>query len=216
MVNKTGMMEVAICNGVIKVNAKTGKVDLKSLERLGMAMAGIEKVGDFGKRLERWMNKEDTKEFMKILMTRKSLIEIEDVHYKEGKRNYKHWGDLSLALKYAMYINKELEVEVIDTFINKKIIDFRILGIDYHKELNKLIDTLEDSRGVGRNKGKYINVSKMINSKSKGAYDKGWDNEKADVEAQTIRSDTQKELQMLIKKGYIKNYEQIKEYFEID
>lgn len=56
----------------------------------------------------------------------------------------------------------------------------------------------------------------MINSKSKGAYDKGWDNSKADVEAQTIRSDTQKELQMLVKKGYIKNYEQIKEYFEID
>ncbi|MGL4998607.1 MAG: KilA-N domain-containing protein, partial [Cetobacterium sp.] len=158
MSNKTGMMEIALCGGLVKANAKTGMVDLRDIEKIGMMLAEIDKVENYGKRVSRWIDFEDTKDFLYELEKKYTNDEFvsKSLVVQEGKRNFKLWADLLVALKYAMYVNKELEVEVMDTFINKKILDFRILGIDFNKELNSKIDTLRDRTGKD-NKFIYIN-----------------------------------------------------------
>lgn len=135
-----------------------------------------------------------------------------DLVVKEGKRNFKLWANLMLALKYAMYVDKKLEVEVLDTFVQKKILDFRLFGIDNHKELTKRLDTLQDRVGK-ENVYIYINTSKMINEKTKGVFKKGWDEREDNAEYQQKRNEIQKELMMLIDKGYVKTWEDVKEYF---
>ncbi len=57
------------------------------------------------------------------------------------------WANLHILLKGAMYLSPKLEYEIIDVFLNSKILFFRDLGGDNFKEFNKIIDTLPDRRG---------------------------------------------------------------------
>lgn len=241
-VKKTGMMEIAFRNGIIKADAKSMMVDLKDIERIGMAMAGIDKIDYFPKSLKYFMENKDTKEFIVELHRQKfskeekflrenttalSILvdkEVSLANYKEedyihiinraGRgRNSKAWGNLFLAIKYAMYVNKELEIEVIDTFINSKILDFRMMGIDYHKELNMKIDELEDRKGKD-NKFIYINSSKMINERIKGEFSKGWDSEENDAEITTNRTKLINNLMFMIDNEFIKTWDDLKTQIE--
>lgn len=209
---KTGMMEIAFTNGIVVADAKTGMVDLKSLERIGMAMAGVEELNSYSKRITVWLENKDTQEFLKVV-SQKQNSAFENILNRTGKgRHSKAWGNIFVALKYAMYINKEFEYEVIDTFINNKILDFRLLGIDYHKELNIKLDILEDRIGKD-NKGVYIQVAKRLKEKVFGSFHTGWDGTEDSAEFQQKRTEIQNELIFLIEKGYVKTYEQVKEYF---
>lgn len=214
--SKIGVMEIAFTNGIIVADAKTGMVDLRTIEKIGMAIDGVEKMENYSKRVSLWLELGDTKEFISELKKHRNVTEdffSNELVIKEGKRNFKMWADIMVALKYAMYVNKKLEVEVLDTFINKKILDFRMLGIDYFKELNEKLDTLEDRVGKN-NKGIYIQVSRMIKIKLFGEHHEGYDSFEETAEIQTKRSEILKELGGLIDKKYIKTYQDVKEYFE--
>lgn len=213
MGTKTGMMEIALGNGIIEADAKTGMVNLRSIEKLGMAMSGVENVRDYSKRLSLWVELVDTKEFIETLSLVKNSS-LSELHYKEGKRNYKHWGNLHIALKYAMYVNKELEIEVIDTFITKKILDFRLLGIDYYKELNDRIDKLPDRLGKS-NKGCYIQLSKAVNMKCNGGeFIAGWDYTTDTAEVQKYRADILDFVNKAIDMGLANSYLEVKNLIE--
>ncbi|MGL4971348.1 MAG: hypothetical protein ACRC5G_00045 [Cetobacterium sp.] len=238
---KAGMMEIAFTNGIVKADAKSMMVDLKDIERMGMMMAGIDDVKYFYKSLNYFMENKDTKEFiielnkqkfsrgelsvgenntaLSILANKEAALESykeEDYPHiinRTGRgRHSKAWGSLFLAIKYAMYVNKELEVEVIDTFINSKILDFRVLGIDYNKGLNSELETLVDRQGKD-NKGIYMQVAIKIKEKCFGSFHSGWDGCEDSAEYQKKRTEIQNELMFLIKKGYVKTYEDVKEYF---
>lgn len=239
MVKKAGMMEIAFTNGIVKADAKAMMLDLKDIEKMGMMMAGVEDIHYFYKRLDKFLDNKDTKEFIMELHKQKfsraekdsgenstalsilvdktiALDSYEENQYRHiinrtGRgRHSKAWGNLFLAIKYAMYVNKELEIEVIDTFINKKILDFRCLGIDYHKELNAKIDTLED-RVDKDNKFIYINSSKMISERIKGQFEKGWDNENNDAEITEQRTKLINNLIFMMDNKFIKNWEELKD-----
>lgn len=241
MAKKTGMMEIAFKNGVIKADAKAMMVDLKDIERMAMAMAGIDDVRYFTKNLSFFMDNNDTKEFiielnkqkfsreekysgenstaLSVLADRELALsnyrEEDYVHIinRTGRgRHSKAWGNLFLAVKYAMYVNKELEIEVIDIFINSKILDFRVMGIDYNKDLNIALDTLED-RIDKDNKSIYMQTAIKIKEKIFGEFHSGWDGEEDSAEYQRARTKIQEELIFLIKKGYIKTYQDVKDYF---
>ncbi|MGL5050116.1 MAG: KilA-N domain-containing protein [Fusobacteriaceae bacterium] len=206
------MMEIALCGGLVKANAKTGMVDLRDIEKIGMMLAGIDKAENYGKRVTLWIELKDTKEFLLELGRKYATEEMfsKDLIVQEGKRNFKLWADLLVALKYAMYVNKQLEVEVLDTFINKKILDFRMLGIDFNKELNLKIDTLGDRVGKD-NKFIYINSSRMISERIKGEFSKGWDSEENDSEVTQNRTKLINNLIFMIDNGFVNNWDQLKD-----
>ncbi|MGL5056563.1 MAG: KilA-N domain-containing protein [Fusobacteriaceae bacterium] len=212
MANKTGMMEIALCGGLVKANAKTGMVDLRDIEKIGMMLAGIGKAENYGKRVTLWIELKDTKEFLLELGRKYATEEMfsKDLIVQEGSRNFKLWADLLIALKYAMYVNKQLEVEVLDTFINKKILDFRMLGIDYHKELNLKIDALPDRIGKG-NKYMYITTATMINERVKGEFKKGWDSEENDPIVTENRTKLINNLIFMMDNGFITNCDELKD-----
>ncbi len=75
-----------------------------------------------------------------------------------------------------MYLSPKLEYEIIDVFLNSKILFFRDLGGDNFKEFNKIIDTLPDRRGKN-NSGVYIQVSLLIRKKLEIFNTKGYNEE---------------------------------------
>ncbi|MGL4425986.1 MAG: KilA-N domain-containing protein [Cetobacterium sp.] len=176
-----GMMEIALNNGIITADAKKGMIDLRSIEKMGMAMANIEKMENYSKRVSLWLELDDTKEFLQELNKKYTTEDkfSKDLLVKEGKRNFKLWADVLVGLKYAMYVNKELEVEVLDTFVNKRILDFRIMGMDKFGDMNKAID-----RVIGmQERDDYRNIAIAINTRVNKEFKKGWDDKGADEQS---------------------------------
>lgn len=217
MSNKTGLMEIAFTNGVVVANAKTGMIDLKTLEVVGNLYNGVTNETENGyKRLRKYLENSTTQEFIRVCEEKSSKHEFgrfNSVLERCGRgRNSKTFASIHIAIDFAMWLNPEFKYEVIDTFVKKRILDFRLLGIDKHKDLNLLLDTLDDRVGKD-NKGIYINTAKLINEKAKGEFGCGWDNKEDSPEIQQRRDQIQKELSMLIKKGYVTSWGDVKEFF---
>jgi len=86
------------------------------------------------------------------------------------------WANLHILLKGAMYLSPKLEYEIINVFLNSKILFFRDLDGDNFKEFNKIIDTLPDRRGKN-NSSVYIQVSLLIRKKLEIFNTKGYNEE---------------------------------------
>jgi len=215
MAKKTGLMEISLGNGIVKADAKTGMVDMKSMEKVGNMFLGLVE-GDEGYR--QLKHYKETKQFKELivkleekLIVGKPTIE-NSVYFSTGRGRYaKQWANLIVAIDFAMWLNVDFKIEVIETFINKKILDFRLLGIDHFKELNQKIDTLTDRVGKD-NKGCYIQISKAINIRCNGELVKGWDYAHADAEIQKLRDEILDMSKKLIDMKMIKTYSQLKEF----
>ncbi|MGL5711713.1 MAG: KilA-N domain-containing protein [Cetobacterium sp.] len=217
---KTGMMEIAFTNGIVRADAKEGFVNLNDMAKIGEVITGKEV------RLDKWLENKGTKEFINYVQTQQNqrdfkyhengVFENNDFtpvfKTKKGRANGGTWANVHIAIDFAMWISVEFKYEVIDTFINGRILDFRALGIDYHKELNAALDTLED-RIDKDNKGVYMQTSMRIKEKVFGSFHSGWDGAEDSAEYQKTRTKIQEELISLINKKYIKTYVDVKEYF---
>lgn len=221
------VMEIVFNNGVIQADYQTGMVSLNDVMAVGNMMRT--RKGLPQRDIQDFYKNKDTKEFMEALYISenlnmgnsphlKSTENQEVVDYKKlltvtkrGRSNGGTYGHLLLAMKLATWLDKEFEVEVYKTFIEHKIMDTRKLGCDSFKELNSLIFRHIDCGSFSK-KEVVIEVAKMVNAKVKGRFEKGWD-EKAILEQQEERAETIKELTMLIKKGYVKTYNDLIRYF---
>jgi len=96
------------------------------------------------------------------------------------------WANLHILLKGAMYLSPKLEYEVIDIFLNSKILFFRDLGGDNFKEFNKIVDCLPD-RNDKNNNGVYIQVALLIRKKLEIIGTKGYNEEEHNVVIQKKR-----------------------------
>jgi hypothetical protein len=123
------------------------------------------------------------------------------------------WANLYILLKGAMYLSPKLEYEVIDVFLNSKILFFRDLGGDNFKEFNKIIDTLPDRKNK-HNNGVYIQVSLLIRKKLEILDTKGYNREEHNAIIQKKRSEYLSNLTSMVKVGLITSYPQLKEVIE--
>lgn len=123
------------------------------------------------------------------------------------------WANLHILLKGAMYLSPKLEYEVIDVFLNSKILFFRDLGGDNFKEFNRIIDTLPD-RADKNNNGVYIQVSLLIRKKLEILDTKGYNREGHNAIIQKNRSEYLSNLTSMVKVGLITSYPQLKEMIE--
>ncbi|EJF05826.1 KilA-N domain-containing protein [Thiovulum sp. ES] len=74
------------------------------------------------------------------------------------------WANLQIMLDLAIYLSPTLRLEMIDVFINQKILFWRDVGGDNFKEFNKIVDTLP-YRKEKNNTGIYVSMSKRIRQK---------------------------------------------------
>ncbi|MBE8232442.1 MAG: DNA-binding protein [Endozoicomonadaceae bacterium] len=130
---------------------------------------------------------------------------------KGGKpENRGVWANLHILLKGAMYLSPKLEYEVIDVFLNSKILFFRDLGGDNFKKFNKIIDSLPD-RNDKNNNGVYIQVAILVRQKLEIIDTKGYNEEEHNAFIQEKRSEYLSNLTSMIKVGLVTSYPQLKE-----
>lgn len=202
---KTGMMDIAFTNGIIKADAKTGIVRLTDILEIGNA--GRIKKGLPVRELREFWRNADTQEFMKALYeseersdfnqggnphSLKNVGIIEVIDYKKELTRTKMglnggtWSGLILALKLATWLDKDLEVEVYQMFISNKILDTRLLGVDNFKELNNKVKAMCEASNTTPN---YMLLAMEVNKKCNGGtFVKGFDVATADSNVQKTRA----------------------------
>jgi len=116
------------------------------------------------------------------------------------------WANLQIMLDLAIYISPTLRLEMIDIFINSKILIWRDLGGDEYLELNKLIDKFPNSSG----KSDRIKVSLAIRKKLEILDTRGYNKKEHNSFIQKKRTEYLNALQQMIEVGFITNMTDLK------
>jgi len=166
--------------------------------------------GDYS-RLEEYKDRHGKIKYSELIKQFPNLIKS----VRGGRvENRGHYMDLYLLLKIASMLDKQLEVQIYEIFIEGKILEHRDAGGEAFKKLNKAIDTLPDRQPHLKpkgNKGVYINVAKMIREKLDIIETKGYNKDEHDRLIQEKREEYINKLVMLIEMGFVTSYPQLKE-----
>jgi len=196
----------------------------------------VEKVSSYGSYLENIDKKvSSAMHYLDIETTMKSLPRVKDrnwIDYKTilkskqfnhiikvqhgGKvENRGYYVNLWLMIDIAMMMNEEFKVELIDIFIENKILEYRDAGGDNFKKLNRAIDTLPDRQPHLKpkgNKGVYINIAKLIRDKLNILESRGYNQEEHNAKVQELRDKIEDTAVNLIKMKMISSYPQLKTF----
>ena len=165
----------------------------------------------------KYLNGDDMNEFIDALIrkyggTRDAYIRV------DGKGSKARTiADIRIAVKLAMKMDSDFELEVIDSFIG--LADWRLKGGDEFKLLNQAIDRyLPGREGKASNQGCYINIAKVIRRRCDAApvraTDPTWNQESADKHAQAMRYEMQHKLVNLLELGLVRDWEHLKDLVE--
>jgi hypothetical protein len=119
----------------------------------------------------------------------------------------------SLAVFVAEQLSPDFHVQVIKTFIEGKLLEFREQGGTEFKNLNAAIDLYLPDRVGKENRGCYINAAKILRKRLLGVEEGvSWDS------ATVAQTHTRYELETMVVRmlagGFIKDWEQLKTVLE--
>lgn len=118
------------------------------------------------------------------------------------------WVHLYLLLDAAAWLDADFKLELYDTFINNKILQWREDGGDEFINLNIAIDAYLPERDGKDNTGIFIQVAKQLKAKILSP-DETWNT--ASFPQLEKRAKLEKELCNYLRLGMIRNYEHLKE-----
>ena len=200
------LMSVAFSEGVVNVFHNTAMGDLTQLWKVGTIMRVNN--GMAVPQLNNFLQSQSTKDFIEVCerKTGKPCIEVTG----RGK-NGRTWASIHMMIYAAEYLSTEFHFEVIDAFINNKILEWRDVSGDEFKALNIAIDNYLPNREEKSNKGIYINVARMLLKKVNPALS-SWNDASADDLRD--RASIENKLVTTLQLGLIKDWEHMKEIIE--
>ena len=222
-------MHVTIGNYTQPIEHLTMMGSLNHLWDYGNSLRAAKGLG--GKDLQEFMRSSDTVEFIEALERKYGqkvktgnfpdlkfdqkgravgTVQSEFIKTKRGKGGGT-WAHLMILLRAAAYLDKDFEVEVYDTFINNKILQWRDDSGDQFLALNIAVDAYLPGREGKDNTGIYINAAKML--KAKVNPDGGsWNT--ATFEQLELRASVEKSLVKLLQLRVVHDWEHLKELIE--
>lgn len=200
------LMSVAFSEGVVNVFHNTAMGDLTQLWKVGTIMRVNN--GMAVPQLNNFLQSQSTKDFIEVCerKTGKPCIEITG----RGK-NGRTWASIHMMIYAAEYLSTEFHFEVIDAFINNKILEWRDVSGDEFKALNIAIDNYLPGRDGKSNKGIYINTAKMLLGKVNPSITT-WNDATADELRE--RAVIENKLVTTLHLGLIRDWEHMKEIIE--
>ena len=199
-------MSVAFSEGVVNVFHNTAMGDLTQLWKVGTIMRVNN--GMAVPQLNNFLQSQSTKDFIEVCerKTGKPCIEVTG----RGK-NGRTWASIHMMIYAAEYLSTEFHFEVIDAFINNKILEWRDVSGNEFKALNIAIDNYLPNREEKSNKGIYINVARMLLKKVNPALS-SWNDATADELRE--RAVIENKLVTTLHLGLIRDWEHMKEIIE--
>ena len=131
----------------------------------------------------------------------------------EGKGSAKRtMGHIILAVYLAEQYSPEFHYQVISTFVEGKLLEFREYGGTEFKTMNTAIDLyLPGREGKDSNKGIYINAAKLLRDKILGKDAKTEDWNAATVAQTHARFEAEHYIAKMLKHGVVRDWEHLKE-----
>jgi len=136
-------------------------------------------------------------------------VEKSTLLYTTGKgKNSRVVANIFLIIYAAEYLSPDFHVEVIDTFINSKLLAWRDDSGDHFKGLNEEIKTAAEGLfGKPAHQGHFITMAKIVNSRIGDKLD--WNTATAGQLKERDRIETG--LCTVIKLGLVKDWEHLKQ-----
>jgi len=127
---------------------------------------------------------------------------------KSEDRGY--WANLYIMLDLATTLDVDLKYSMYDVFIQSKILMWRDVGGDNFIEFNKIVDTLPD-RSDKDNTSIYIQMARIVRKKLGIEDTEGYNEKEHSPEVQEARAKLLSDLTLVVRIGFIKTYDQLKE-----
>lgn len=221
---KTNMiMDVTIGGHPVRVEHKTGLVDVNDLLKVGNLLRAA-------------------KQLLPMTMTRirrnKELMAFSEAVQRQIKQGHYAYFDvpdelvfatgkgagattkafLPVAIKIAALMDSDFEAEVYRVFIEEKILHYRDESGEEFKALNLVIDAFLPGRDGKDNRGVYITVATQIREKifpgvmwDTATQGNIWNSEHATAEALRRRAKVEGELVSALRLGLIRDFGHLKE-----
>jgi hypothetical protein len=209
-------MNISFPNGTIDIFHKSQMGNLKQVFILGNKYRLNQ--GDEIVRLDNFLRRPSTKKYIADMMT-KYNYERKDIIKVVGRgRGMKTYANLQFIIYCATELNNFFRMDVIDTFIDEKILIKRDDGGNDFKELNIYLDKLPDRLGKN-NKGIFIQTAITLREKIftpeqiQECKKKGvniWNSKYATGDILAKRDELEKKLIFAIDVGLIDSYEKLK------
>lgn len=195
-------MNVAFNGGDVEVFHKTAMGNLTQLFNVG------NKTRDKPANLSKFLSSESTKKFISIVEEKIGSKCFEITGAGNKKRT---WANIHLMVYAAEYLSPEFHFEVIDTFVNGKILEYRDESGDEFKAMTAAIDNYLPNREGKDNKGVMIQISKRIKHKVNPELT-NWNN--ADADDLRYRLKIEEKIVSLLELGVVTDYEHLKKLID--
>lgn len=195
------LMNIAFDSGTVEVFHKTAMGNLTQLWSCGNLLRL--KDGKSVANLSNFLKSGKTIEFIDALKEQ-GITPMEITGRGNTRRT---WACLELMIYAAEYVSVSFHVEVIQTFIRGKILDFRDESGDNFKAMNIAIDSYLPERDGKDNKGVRIQVAKQIRHKINPELT-NWNLASADE--LKFRCEIEDKITSILKLGLINNYDHLK------
>lgn len=200
------VMTVAFEHGNITIEHKTSMGNLADVFSIGnkyrvMSNKNIANITNF-------CNNQSTKDFIEAVAERLN-VSPDTLLYTTGKgKNARVMANIFVIIYAAEYLSPAFHVEVIDTFINSKLLTWRDESGDHFKGLNEEIKNAAlDILGKPAHKGHFITLANIINARIGDKIE--WNT--ASAKQLEERDRIEKVLTSVIKLGLVKDWEHLKQ-----
>lgn len=160
------------------------------------------------KEMKDYFDNKSAKEFIQVIIDRENLNKGNSPYLKtRGRENGGTWMHPLLFIDFAMWINPAFKYDVL-RFVYDELIKYRNDAGDAYREMSEQIAKLSNGKDIANNIKK---VAEAINYISQNQHEKMIRN-KADESQMKEYVRIEKEVTMLIKKGFVKSFESLMDY----
>ena len=204
--NTNQIMTVAFQHGTMSIEHKTAMGNLADVFSIGNRYRILS--GKSPANITLFCSNSSTQEFLDSVAKRLN-VDKSTLLYTVGRgKNSRVVANIFLIIYAAEYLSPDFHVEVIDTFINSKLLSWRDDSGDHFKGLNEEIKSAaENMFGKPAHQGHFITMAKIINARIGDSID--WNT--ATAEQLKERDRIEVGLCTIIKLGLARDWEHLKQ-----
>lgn len=200
------LMTVAFEHGTLSIEHKTSMGSLADVFAIGNKHRVLANKNPAN--ITHFCNAVGTQEFLDSVAKRLSVEKSTLLYTVGAGKKARVMANIFLIIYAAEYLSPDFHVEVIDTFINSKLLSWRDDSGDHFKGLNEEIKTIsENLLGKPAHQGHFITLAKIVNSRVGDKID--WNTATAEQLKERDRIETG--LCTVIKLGLVKDWEHLKQ-----
>jgi hypothetical protein len=202
------LMSVVFEHGTLHIEHKTAMGELADIFSIGNSYRHFKKQAPLN--ITYFISSKGTQEFIAAVSKRLNIPASELVYTKGRGKTARVMANIFILIYAAEHLNPDFHVEVIDVFLNQKLLEWRDSSGDNFKALNEEFSShAMNVLGKPAHNGHFITLAKIINARVGDGYDVDWNI--ATSKQLKERGRIEMVLSTMIKVGVVKDWEHLKQ-----